>query len=116
MPLCNHPKPRLNAVPRVSTVEEPELLQKRSKPRRADARNMFSADVVHGLTGVRREWRRHGVARAIKCAQISTAKALSMRELRTSNEVNSAAISKLNAKLGYRPLAAWLQLRGPLIA
>jgi len=71
---------------------------------------------VHGLTGVRREWRRQGIARAIKCAQIKAAKAGGMRELRTSNEVANRAIRRLNDELGYHPLAAWLQLRGPLLS
>lgn len=70
---------------------------------------------VHGLTGVRGGFRRRGIARAIKCAQIVAAKAAGMRELRTSNEVANASIRQLNAGLGYRPLLAWLQLRGPLM-
>jgi len=70
---------------------------------------------VHGLTGVRAACRRRGIARAIKCAQIHAAKAAGLRELRTSNEEANAPIRRLNQDLGYRPLLAWVQLRGPLI-
>jgi mycothiol synthase len=68
---------------------------------------------VHGLTGVRREWRRRGVGRAIKGAQIEAARAAGIPELRTSNEAENVFIRRLNASLGYRALGGSLQLRGP---
>jgi len=69
----------------------------------------------HGLTGVRPEWRRRGVARDIKSAQLSAAKAAGIAELRTWNELGNAPIRRLNESLGYRVHAAWLVQRGPLI-
>jgi GNAT superfamily N-acetyltransferase len=69
----------------------------------------------HGLTGVRRAWRGKGVARALKSAQIEAARAAGLAELRTLNEVANAPIRHLNESLGYRPLVAWLTLRGPLL-
>ena len=70
----------------------------------------------HGLTGVRRAWRGKGVARALKSAQIVAAKAAGIAQLRTSNEEENTAIRHLNESLGFRPLAAWLWLRGPLLS
>lgn len=70
---------------------------------------------MHGLTGVRRPWRRQGVARALKAAQIQAASAFGMKELRTTNEVANDAIRRLNEALGYTPRVAWLELRGPLL-
>ncbi|WP_394831104.1 GNAT family N-acetyltransferase [Pendulispora rubella] len=71
---------------------------------------------IHGLTGVRREWRQQGIARAVKCAQIRAAKAAGLRELRTTNEVANQSIRRLNESLGYRASISWIQLRGPLLA
>ncbi len=70
---------------------------------------------LHGLTGVRRAWRRRGLARALKVAQIEQARALGLAELRTTNEENNVAIRRLNAELGYVATLAWVQLRGPYL-
>jgi GNAT superfamily N-acetyltransferase len=69
----------------------------------------------HGLTAVRREWRRRGVATALKRAQIAAAKRAGFRRLVTGSEERNLPMRALNAKLGYRPepSLSTVVLRGP---
>jgi mycothiol synthase len=68
----------------------------------------------HDLTAVKRAWRRRGVARALKTAQIGWAKANGYEELRTTNDERNRGMRGLNAQLGYRPTTGRIFLRGPL--
>ncbi len=68
----------------------------------------------HDLTGVKRAWRGHGVARALKATQIAWAKANGYRELRTRNDERNAPIRHLNEEFGYTPAVGRIYLRGPL--
>jgi GNAT superfamily N-acetyltransferase len=70
----------------------------------------------HDLTGVRRAWRRRGVARALKATQIGWAKANGYEELRTRNEQRNAPIRRLNEQFGYKPTVGRIYLTGPLAA
>jgi len=76
----------------------------------ADARVAF-----HEMTGVRRAWRGRGLAKALKLAQIASARAAGVRELSAMNEETNAPMRAINAALGYRPRPAKLSLRGPLL-
>lgn len=55
-----------------------------------------------GLTGVRREYRRRGLATALKLAAMSNAKALGVKSLYTDNEENNPML-QLNYRLGFEP-------------
>jgi GNAT superfamily N-acetyltransferase len=68
----------------------------------------------NSITAVRRGWRRRGVATAIKRAQIRAAKAAGLTSLTTFSEERNGPMRALNQKLGYRPLADQVRLRGPL--
>jgi mycothiol synthase len=68
----------------------------------------------HSLTAVAREWRRRGVATAIKRAEIEAAREAALEALTTFSEIRNIPMRALNARLGYRPLAPQLRLRGPL--
>jgi GNAT superfamily N-acetyltransferase len=68
----------------------------------------------HDISGVKRAWRRQGVARALKTAQIRWAIANGFTELRTRNEERNEPIRRLNASLGYRPGIGRVYLVGPL--
>jgi GNAT superfamily N-acetyltransferase len=68
----------------------------------------------HDLTGVRREWRGRGVARALKARQIAWAKENGYEELRTRNDERNAPIRRLNRDFGYRPTIGRIYLKGPL--
>src|SRR5207253_7614062 len=75
----------------------------------------FGRDAHHGLTAVRREWRRRGVATALKQEQIAAAKRAGFRRLVTGSEERNTPMRNLNAKLGYRPepSLSTLVVRGP---
>jgi GNAT superfamily N-acetyltransferase len=67
----------------------------------------------HAFTAIARTARGHGVASAIKRAQIAWAREHGVRSLRTANEVRLVGMLALNARLGYRPLHDEVVLRGP---
>jgi mycothiol synthase len=69
---------------------------------------------LHCMTGVRRAWRRRGIALALKQAQIDAAKAAGLRRLRTANAVQNPMLL-VNERLGFRRDVDWLHLRGPLL-
>jgi GNAT superfamily N-acetyltransferase len=71
----------------------------------------------HGLTAVKRAWRRRGVATALKRSQIAAAKDAGFARLVTESENRNVPMRTLNEKLGFRPepsLSTAL-LRGPLL-
>jgi mycothiol synthase len=68
----------------------------------------------HDLTGVKRAWRKRGVARALKQAQIAWAKREGYERLETRNEERNEPIRRLNAYFGYEPSGTRMLFRGPL--
>jgi L-amino acid N-acyltransferase YncA len=66
------------------------------------------------LTAVKRAWRRRGVARTLKAAQIAWAKENGFEQLRTRNEDRNEPMRLLNEELGYEPAVGRIYLRGPL--
>jgi mycothiol synthase len=68
----------------------------------------------HDLTGVKRAWRGHGVARALKHTQLNWAKEQGYRYLRTGNEERNEPIRRLNEQLGYKPIPGRIKLEGPI--
>lgn len=68
------------------------------------------------LTAVTRAWRRRGVARALKAAQLAWAKEHGFEQLRTRNEQRNEPMRRLNEELGYEPAVGRIYLRGPLSA
>jgi GNAT superfamily N-acetyltransferase len=70
----------------------------------------------HGLTATRRDWRRRGVASALKRAEIAAAKAAGLSRLLTESEERNEPMRKLNEKLGYVPAPEWstVVMQGPL--
>jgi mycothiol synthase len=80
--------------------------------------NPGGRDAYLGVTAVQREWRRRGVATALKQAQIAAAKRKGVRRLVTESEERNAPIRTLNEKLGYRPEPALSEvlIQGPVVA
>jgi GNAT superfamily N-acetyltransferase len=80
--------------------------------------NLGGRDAYHGVTAVQREWRRRGVATALKQAQIAAAKRMGLRRLVTESEERNAPMRTLNEKLGYRPEPALSEvlIQGPAAA
>ena len=79
--------------------------------------NDFGREAHHGLTAVRRDWRRRGVATALKRTQIARAKQLGFDRLVTESEEQNDPMRKLNVKLGYlpEPSLSTVVLLGPLL-
>jgi mycothiol synthase len=77
----------------------------------------YGEEAHHGLTAVKRAWRRRGIATALKRTQIAAAKAHGFRRLVTESEERNEPMRNLNLALGYRPAPSWstVVLRGPLL-
>jgi GNAT superfamily N-acetyltransferase len=67
------------------------------------------------ITGVARDYRGRGLATAIKVEALSRAKAKGLRAMFTTNDEPNKAMRQVNAKLGYKPLPAYIQLEKPLL-
>jgi len=67
------------------------------------------------MTGVERGFRGGGLGTAIKVEALSRAKAKGMRALLTTNDEPNKAMRQVNARLGYQPLPAYVQLEKPLL-
>jgi len=74
-----------------------------------------SLDGATWMTGVGRDYRGRGLATAIKVEALSRAKAKGLRALVTTNDEPNKAMREINAKLGYQPLPARIQLEKPLL-
>jgi GNAT superfamily N-acetyltransferase len=68
----------------------------------------------HWMTGVRRPWRRRGIAASLKEHQLAQARALGVRRVRTVNELRNEPIRRLNDRFGYEREPDVIALRGPL--
>jgi mycothiol synthase len=67
----------------------------------------------HLLTCVRRDWRGHGVASALKSAQIAWARQAGITRLVTSNDAPNAAMLAVNQRMGYRVVSEGVLVEGP---
>ena len=73
-------------------------------------------DIPHGLTATRRDWRRRGVASALKRAEIAAViRSGRYRRLLTESEERNEPMRKLNEKLGFVAAPEWstVVMRGP---
>jgi mycothiol synthase len=74
-----------------------------------------SQDGYSWMTGVGRDYRGRGLATAVKVEALSRAKAKGLRAMFTTNDEPNKAMREINAKLGYQPLPARIQLEKPLL-
>jgi mycothiol synthase len=74
-------------------------------------------EAFHGLTATRRDWRRRGVATALKRAEIAAAKQVGFRRLLTESEERNEPMQRLNEKLGFVPAPelSTVVMRGPVV-
>src|SRR5262249_5850651 len=75
-----------------------------------------SAVAEHGLTVVRRDRRRRGIARALKRSQLHWAASGGVRQLVTWTQKGNDAMQALNRSLGYADVSKVLTYQGPLPA
>jgi len=68
----------------------------------------------HGLTVVRRAWRRRGLASAMKQRQIAWAAANGLRELVTWTQRGNENMQRVNHRLGYETRSESLTMHRPL--
>ncbi len=69
---------------------------------------------MHDMTGIRRAWRRRGIAGALKAAEIAWAKQSGYERLETQNEERNEPIRRLNERFGYVVEPGSVTVRGPL--
>ena len=67
----------------------------------------YGDEAFHGLTVTRRDWRRRGVASALKRAEIAAAKVAGFKRLLTESEERNEPMRRLNEKLGFVPAPEW---------
>jgi GNAT superfamily N-acetyltransferase len=72
------------------------------------------ATAEHGLTVVRRDRRRRGIARALKLSQLHWASSTDVVELVTWTQKGNEAMQALNASLGYVTRSRALTMQGPI--
>jgi mycothiol synthase len=76
-------------------------------------RGADAAEAENLLTAVRREWRRRGIACAMKQRQIANARAAGIERIFTTNDETNVAMRGVNAQLGYEPLPEIVLVSGP---
>jgi GNAT superfamily N-acetyltransferase len=69
-----------------------------------------------GLTGVKREYRRRGIALALKLRAAAYARQCGAAEIRTGNEVGNVGMLAINQRLGFVRQPAWIQFENQLQA
>jgi mycothiol synthase len=67
-----------------------------------------------GLTVVRRDWRRRGLATALKRAELAWAAANGIREIVTWTQRGNEAMRAANERLGYEYRSVTVNVRGPI--
>lgn len=73
-----------------------------------------SDDIYTGLTGVRRDYRRMGIALALKLRAIGFLKQRGTKLTKTWNESNNRPMLAINERLGFVKQPAWIAYRKPL--
>lgn len=73
-------------------------------------RRESTAELDTGLTGVRREYRRRGIALALKLRAIDYALSIGAPVIRTGNDATNRPMLSINEALGFQKLPAWLTI------
>ncbi|GAB4458802.1 MAG: GNAT family N-acetyltransferase [Armatimonadaceae bacterium] len=65
-------------------------------------------DLDTGMTGVLRDYRKRGIATALKVIALTYAKKYGATKVRTQNEENNVGMLGINIRLGFKPQPAWI--------
>jgi GNAT superfamily N-acetyltransferase len=76
-------------------------------------RGADAAEAENLLTAVRRDWRRQGIASALKQRQIALARTAGIEQIFTTNDEANVGMRGVNARLGYKPLPEIVVVSGP---
>jgi GNAT superfamily N-acetyltransferase len=71
--------------------------------------NQATPDLFTGLTGVRREYRRKGIALALKLRAVRYARERGAPLIRTWNEIGNRGMLSINERLGFVKQPAWIE-------
>lgn len=71
-------------------------------------------ELITGLTGVKREYRRKGIALALKLRALRYARDRGIKTVKTVNESNNRAMLAINEALGFRKQPAWIDYNNVL--
>jgi GNAT superfamily N-acetyltransferase len=75
---------------------------------------LASDEFQNGVTGVRREYRRRGLATALKVHLITYARQRGVRQIVTNNASHNP-MYQLNLQLGFQPQPAWIRVEKTLV-
>ena len=67
-----------------------------------------SPDLYNGATGTRQQWRRRGLALALKVKNILWAKAQGYKQIKTWNDSINRPMLSINERLGFWKMPAWI--------
>ena len=71
-------------------------------------KNELDGGIDTGLSGVRREYRRKGVATALKHTSLMWAKSMGYKWIRTDNAATNVGMLSINIRVGFKFMPAWL--------
>ena len=66
--------------------------------------------LIQGMTGVARDWRRRGIATALKVKTAEYARQRGYTVIKTGNDSRNLGMLKLNRRLGFQPTVVWIQM------
>ena len=70
--------------------------------------------VLNGLTGVKRQWRKKGLATALKIQNLKWAKQQGYTRIKTWNNASNKDMLRINEKLGFQKRPAWISYKHTL--